>query len=130
MPLLLSLNAAERVKAVDALQPVSYKAGEQIMSEGELGDLFYIVEEGEVVIKKQDAQGNNREIARKGRGDYFGEVALLTDGVRMASVYASTDVTCLVLDKASFVRLLGPCEDILKRDVANYQQFSKHMSQQ
>ena len=50
----------------------------------------------------------------------FSEIALLTDGVRVASVYAVTDVTCLVLDKASFTRLLGPCEDILKRNMTNY----------
>lgn len=51
------------------------------------------------------------------------EIALLTDGVRVATVTAATDVTCLALDKASFDRLLGPCEDILKRNMANYQQY-------
>jgi hypothetical protein len=58
-----------------------------------------------------------------GGGGGAAEIALLTDGVRAASVHAVTDVTCLVLDKASFTRLLGPCEDILKRNMANYNQY-------
>jgi cAMP-dependent protein kinase regulator len=72
VPLLRSLDAAERIKAVDALQPQTFRAGEQIMEEGETGELFFIVEEGEVVVSRRDKNGQNKEVARKRRGDYFG----------------------------------------------------------
>jgi len=71
VPLLKSMSLPERLKAVDALQPVTFAAGEIIMREGESGDTFYIVEEGEVVVTR-DENGHEVELARKGRGDYFG----------------------------------------------------------
>ena len=72
VPILQSLDAAERAKAVDALQPIKYPAGSAITKQGDQGDLFFIVEEGEVVVKKTDKNGNEAELARKIRGDYFG----------------------------------------------------------
>jgi len=53
----------------------------------------------------------------------------LTDGFRVATVIAETDVDCLVLDKNAFVRLLGPCVDILKRNMETYAQYQEHLEQ-
>ena len=61
---------------------------------------------------------------RYGAGDYFGELALLNNDVRAASVVAVTDCDCILLDKSSFERLLGPVHAILARDAENY---AKHV---
>ena len=65
------------------------------------------------------------EVGAYGIGDFFGELALLNDVPRAASVYADGDCTCKCLHRDTFVRLLGPCEDILKRSAENYMKHKK-----
>jgi len=57
------------------------------------------------------------------RGDYFGELALMNDSVRAATVIAKCDSKIVYLDKGSFVRLLGNIEEILKRNIDLYKTF-------
>lgn len=62
------------------------------------------------------------EIARCHRGQYFGELALVTNKPRAASAYAVGEVKCLVMDVQAFERLLGPCMDIMKRNITHYEE--------
>ena len=57
-------------------------------------------------------------------GEYFGEKALLTSEVRAANVIATSDVKCLSLECDTFKRLLGPLDDILKRNMDKYEQIN------
>lgn len=50
------------------------------------------------------------------QADFFGERALLCDEPRMATVEALTDLTCLVLDRETFIQVLGPWEQVLARE--------------
>jgi cAMP-dependent protein kinase regulator len=52
--------------------------------------------------------------------EYFGEIALLTNRPRAATVVASGIVKTAMLDRERFNRLMGPCEDILRRNMQNY----------
>jgi cAMP-dependent protein kinase regulator len=61
------------------------------------------------------------EVARCVKGQYFGELALVTHKPRAASAYADGPTKCAVLDISAFERLLGPCMDILKRNVDDYE---------
>jgi cAMP-dependent protein kinase regulator len=54
-------------------------------------------------------------------GDYFGERALLKNEPRAANVVAKTKVTVVLMDRHSFKRLMGPLEDILKRNLDLYE---------
>uniref|UniRef100_A0A8C7MLC1 Protein kinase cAMP-dependent type II regulatory subunit beta n=1 Tax=Oncorhynchus kisutch TaxID=8019 RepID=A0A8C7MLC1_ONCKI len=90
---------------------------------------FYIVESGQVRItmnmsklKKEEGEGVEEEveIAMCTRGQYFGELALVTNKPRAASAYAVGNVKCLVMDVQAFERLLGPCMDIMKRNIVDY----------
>lgn len=56
-------------------------------------------------------------------GDYFGELALLRGEPRAASVKAKTAVTLVSMDRHAFKRMLGPLEEILKRNVDLYTQY-------
>ena len=79
-----SLSRPERAAIADALNPSEFSAGEVIVREFEHGDVFYLIEEGEVKCTKESSDG---EVCRRlGPGDYFGEVALLTDNVGPLSI--------------------------------------------
>ncbi|KAG5273562.1 hypothetical protein AALO_G00152710 [Alosa alosa] len=128
LPLLTSLEVSERMKVVDVLSTKVYSSGERIIAQGDMADSFYIVESGRVRITmkhsrtKKDTEEEEVDIATCSRGQYFGELALVTNKPRAASAYAMENVKCLVLDVKAFERLLGPCMDIMKRNIANYEE--------
>ncbi|XP_003221588.1 cAMP-dependent protein kinase type II-beta regulatory subunit isoform X1 [Anolis carolinensis] len=128
LPFLKSLELSERLKVVDVIGTKIYKDGEQIIAQGDMADCFFIIESGEVKITmkrkgKQDVDENEAvEITRYTRGQYFGELALVTNKPRAASAFALGTVKCLVMDVQAFERLLGPCMEIMKRNIANYEE--------
>ena len=61
-------------------------------------------------------------------GDYFGELALLHDNPRAATVVAHGRLKCVTLGKNAFTRLLGPVMDILKRNSENYHAILKEVN--
>jgi CRP-like cAMP-binding protein len=69
-------------------------AGETLFTEGEPGTTLYVISEGDVVV-----ESNGTELARLGPGAFFGEIALITDQPRSASVRASTTVELLGIDR-------------------------------
>ncbi|XP_023180761.1 mitochondrial carnitine/acylcarnitine carrier protein isoform X3 [Xiphophorus maculatus] len=127
VPLLNCLELSERMKIVDVLGARTFSNGDRIIAQGDKADCFYIVESGEVKIliktkTKAGKQDNTEvEVARCSRGQYFGELALVTNKPRAASVYAVGETKCLVIDIQAFERLLGPCMDIMKRNISQYE---------
>ncbi|RMZ83345.1 hypothetical protein DV737_g1691, partial [Chaetothyriales sp. CBS 132003] len=113
VPLLSSLKPYERSKIADALESVKISAGEKIITEGEPGDAFYLLETGEASAYKN---GTSEPVKEYQRGDFFGELALLDDKPRAASVVAKTDVKVAKLGRDGFKRLLGPVESIMRRE--------------
>ncbi|PRT53802.1 cAMP-dependent protein kinase regulatory subunit [Wickerhamiella sorbophila] len=111
--ILQHLEPAAQLKLADALQPVSYNTGEVIVKEGDEGDNFYLIDEGEV-----DVSVNGKPVNTLGRGGYFGELALLYNAPRQATVVARTPLKLERLDKPGFIRLLGQgvVEELRRRD--------------
>ena len=88
------------------LVPERYRAGDRIINQGEMGDSFFIIREGGVeVLVSRDGQENR--VAELGPGEYFGEIALLLDVPRTASVAATSDALVLRLKKDDFKSLMG-----------------------
>ena len=112
VPLLSSLKSYERSKIADALDASKYSAGFTIISEGDPGDAFYLLESGKADAFKK---GTENPVKSYQRGDYFGELALLDDKPRAASVVARTDVKVARLGRDGFKRLLGPVEQTMRR---------------
>ncbi|KAJ7638679.1 cyclic nucleotide-binding-like protein [Roridomyces roridus] len=124
--LLSSLDASERSKIADALVSKVYMDGEAVVRQGEMGDTFFFVEEGEAIATKtqQDDNGDVREIEvnRLKKGDYFGELSLLRLAPRAATVSAihredpsAPKLKVAALDAPAFTRLLGPLREIMER---------------
>ncbi|KAG1467412.1 hypothetical protein G6F56_004428 [Rhizopus delemar] len=119
--LLKSLESYERHKIADALESVYFEDGEQVVKQGDVGEQFYIIESGNaIVLKTNIAYGITNRVNILDRGSYFGELALLNDSPRAATVVAHGRLKCATLSKKAFTRLLGPVLDILKRNSENY----------
>jgi putative peptide zinc metalloprotease protein len=92
-----------------AVQP--FDRGDQLVRQGDPGDDFYIVREGEVeVLSRQN--GRSRRITVLGPGEYFGEIALLRDQPRMATVRGKTDGSVWRLERQDFRDLVGRYLDL------------------
>jgi cAMP-dependent protein kinase regulator len=121
VPLLQSLTPYERSKIADALNAQRYKAGDVIIREGDPGEDFFLLESGQAEAYKNE--GGPHPVKQYHKGDYFGELALLDNKPRAASVVAKTDVKVAVVGKDGFQRLLGPVEGIMRRiDYAKVEQ--------
>jgi len=113
VPLLSSLTPYERSKIADALETKKYPAGTTIIKEGDVGESFYILESGDAEVYKR---GIEKPVNKYKKGDYFGELALLNDAPRAASIISTTEVKLATLGKNGFQRLLGPVEGIMRRN--------------
>lgn len=90
-------TALERVSR--NVVPIHVPAGDVVIREGDRGDRFYVIERGRALVSSRTAR-----VAELGAGGYFGEVALLYDQPRNATVVAQTDLTLFVLERDEFLR--------------------------
>ncbi len=88
------------------MDELKFKAGQTIVHEGELGDLFYIITEGDVQVTIRDAGGDDIVLHDLGPGGFFGELSMLTSEPRSARVRALDNVTVLALERDEFFSFL------------------------
>uniref|UniRef100_A0A672RN15 Protein kinase, cAMP-dependent, regulatory, type I, beta n=1 Tax=Sinocyclocheilus grahami TaxID=75366 RepID=A0A672RN15_SINGR len=174
------LDDNERSDIFDAMFPVTHIAGETVIQQGDEGDNFYVIDQGEVdvssvfhtcfysqmhtcavvygstlrkrkmyeeflskfssslnlhltfsfssqgiasVLQRRSDNEEYVEVGRLGPSDYFGEIALLLNRPRAATVVARGPLKCVKLDRPRFERVLGPCSEILKRNIQRYNSF-------
>lgn len=107
IPLFASLPADEVAHVAGAMETGSYDAGEILCTEGDTGDRFYLIVEGQIDVVKALGTPDERVVAVRGAGDYVGEISLiLMDGKRTASVRARTALRTLEMTHAEFDALL------------------------
>jgi peroxiredoxin (alkyl hydroperoxide reductase subunit C) len=85
---------------------LSFAADEEIIAQGDAADRFYVIEEGEVAVSRQSPEGEQIELATLGPGQFFGEVGLLAETRRTATVRAIGDVKLLALSWQEFKETL------------------------
>ena len=83
-------------------QEVHLERGELIIQEGEMGDSMFLIIEGEVMVHRL-----GKELTRLGERESFGEMALLDNEPRSATVSAVSDVTCLKVEREDFYELMS-----------------------
>lgn len=89
VPLFAELEAKELGRLSGSFKERDFSAGETIATEGEGAAGFFVIESGEAVV---DVHGEER--GRLGPGDYFGDIAMIDQGDRTASIQAESDLKC------------------------------------
>ncbi|XP_040573302.1 cAMP-dependent protein kinase type II regulatory subunit isoform X2 [Lepeophtheirus salmonis] len=121
VPLLSTLSPYERMNLADALVSRSFDSGEIIVKQGNVADGMYFIEDGRVSISMMN---NDQEkfIKNQEKGEYFGELALVTHKPRAATVKAEGNVRLAFLDVKAFERLLGPCLELMEKNIPDYEE--------
>jgi CRP-like cAMP-binding protein len=101
VPLFSRLSRGELAKVAQLADEVDLPAGKTLIREGERGREFFVLLEGVA-----DVRSNTRLLPSMRAGDFFGEVALVTDHPRTATVTTSTPVRALVITDRAFRQLL------------------------
>ena len=97
------LSPTELTDIAEKMKKRRYGRGEEIIREGDVGDSFFLIHEGEVeVIRRADGAAEPRAVARIGPGSFFGERALITDEPRNATIVALENVEVYTLAKPNF----------------------------
>jgi putative ABC transport system ATP-binding protein len=129
-----ALRICEFLRPIDLFKPLTpqqltdvaehvkkrhFASGETVIREGEPGEEFFVISDGEVEVIRAD-----HEVARLGPGDYFGEVALISGEPRNATVVAEGDVDTYVLGKTDFETALASSRSF--RDQLHRVYFMRH----
>jgi CRP/FNR family transcriptional regulator, cyclic AMP receptor protein len=101
VPIFQGLDRRELERIAASMKPRTFRAGDTVTSEGQGGVGFFVIEDGSA---KVTVAGESRRTL--GAGDYFGEVALLTDSPRTATITADTDLRCYGMTSWDFKPLV------------------------
>jgi CRP-like cAMP-binding protein len=101
IPLFEACSQAELARIATITTQLDVRDGEVLIREGETGDLFFVLVKGSAEVRK-----GRRRIATLGAGDFAGEIALLTDAPRTATVTTTSPVTALRATRKGFSALL------------------------
>ena len=118
IPLFCELSRREVRKLADAAIQRDYPAGTTMVRQGETGVGFYVVIRGRARIQQRVVDGSDRELATLGRGEIFGEMALIDVFPRSASVVALEETSALVIPIFDFRALLYDDADIAMKLLA------------
>lgn len=120
-----SLDPENRLKVARVMAYVEYAAREEVFAQGAAGDALFIVARGQVGVfvdvGGELGVGLEQQVATLGVGETFGEMAIMLDEVRTASVRALVDTACVLLSREAFHRLFAnvpPLAAAVCRDLA------------
>ena len=97
VPFFSSMSAPDLAEVARQTDEVSAGTGDVLAREGDLGDQFFVIESGTAAVTRGGA-----EVAKLGSGDFFGEIALLREEHRVATVTATSPMSLIVMSGASF----------------------------
>jgi CRP-like cAMP-binding protein len=101
-PFFAGLSRGELLELAKVTEDMEVDEGRALTREGQSGSEFFVIVDGEVSVTK-----NEQEIRKLGPGDFFGEIALIEDTPRTATVIAKTPLRFFVLTRQAFRSLLA-----------------------
>jgi NADH dehydrogenase len=113
--------AETRFEPQSGIQNQHFEAGDIVFQQGDLGDSVYVIEEGECDVL-QEKDGSQNLLAILKAGDYFGEMALLSDQSRNATIQARTAMDVLIIPKRDF--------DQLRHSIPAFGEFFRALAKQ
>jgi CRP-like cAMP-binding protein len=107
VPLFAGLSGEQVSVLCRRLRPLVIEADVAVISKGEIGDRFYLVRDGTLEVRVPGEGDETKTVAHLARGEYFGEIALLNDTPRSATVVATARCELLALERDDFHALLS-----------------------
>jgi len=112
LPLFAGVPAARLEAALGHVRPVEVVPGQVIVRQGDAADRFFIIEAGTFAVSQVDGSGNERILRQLGPDEVFGEIGLLNEAPRSATVAAETAGQLLEMDGDDFLQLVGASGDV------------------
>jgi CRP/FNR family transcriptional regulator len=109
-PLFAELTNKELTQLARVSEDVDLPSGTVLCKEGEIGHEFFVIVDGKVDVTRK-----GKKVATRGAGDFVGEIALLEETRRMATVTAKTDLRAFVLTEQSFRLLLDEAPSVERK---------------
>ncbi len=106
VPLFHGLNRRQLASLARRFVPRTYKPDQAIVTQGRGGEGMFTIIAGHAQVVLETADGTKTVVNEFGPKDFFGEVAMLDDGPRTASVIATEETDCLVLSRSDFLSLM------------------------
>lgn len=122
IPLFQGLNNRQYEHLAKRMVERTYDAGKAIVSQDQGGEGFFIIVSGKAEAFRERSDGAKVVVNNFGPTDYFGELALLDDGLRTASVITTEPTTCLVLTRWDF---LGALREDVEMSILILQELAK-----
>ncbi|TMW59469.1 hypothetical protein Poli38472_004538 [Pythium oligandrum] len=118
---LKTLTQSQLERLANNLTEVTFQDGDYIINQGDVGNTFYVIQEGAVIctIWEEDAstkKKTSREVLRLKKNQYFGERALLNDAPRAANVISVGRTKLLQVGRREFEEVLGSLQDMIEAD--------------
>jgi CRP/FNR family transcriptional regulator, cyclic AMP receptor protein len=110
VPLFSHCSKKELGLVAQIADEIDLPAGKTLMREGERGREFFILVDGDAEVRK-----GNRKVNTMGGGDFFGEIALVSQRPRTATVTTTSPVRALVVTEQAFRSLLGRTPDVQRK---------------
>jgi CRP-like cAMP-binding protein len=110
IPLFAGLSRKERRSVAQRADEVDVEAGREIVREGEFPYEFFAIEEGTAEVKRGD-----QHLAELGPGDFFGEMGLIENAPRNASVVTRSPLTAVVMTGSAFRQIDRELPDVAKK---------------
>lgn len=110
------MTESELEKMTISLEKEQFEPGDTIIRQGNTGDNFYIIADGDVGVYRTGDNGREQKLTVLKAGGYFGEKALLKEDTRQASCVAESKVVCLTLGREDFIDMMGSLDDMFNKD--------------
>jgi CRP-like cAMP-binding protein len=120
------LPQADRIAIAKAAALRAYRRGERIVTQGQAGDSFFVLVKGRVAVSILSPEGREVVLSTLSTGDHFGEMALLDDAPRSATVTAVERSELAVLTREAFFDLLKGNFVLIRALLATYSRRLRH----